>query len=75
MNVKHYDDIDYTVPIPESVYDLLTDEAHRMSMHRSGASAFAHEIDRAHFRYVTFGRKPELEIEIVARTQIAEEMM
>ena len=74
MNVPHYNDIDYSIDVSEDVYIALREDLHRLTMFgNNGLGAFIHEIERAHFRYVNFGRKPELEIEIVARTQIAEE--
>lgn len=75
MKVKHYDDIDYSIIVPEDVYVYFLDEAKRLSFFGSnGLSALRHEIERAHFRYITFGRKPETEMEIVARTMVAEEV-
>lgn len=75
MKVKQYKDIDYAIPVPEDMYIKLYEEATRLSAHgANGFSAFIHEIDSAHFRYANFGRKPELEQEIVARTMVAEEV-
>ena len=75
MKVKQYKDIDYTIPVPEDMYIKFYEEATRLSAHgANGFSAFIHEIDSAHFRYANFGRKPELEQEIVARTMVAEEV-
>ena len=75
MKVKQYKDIDYAIPVPEDMYIKLYEEATRLSAHgANGFSAFTHEIDSAHFRYANFGRRPELEQEIVARTMVAEEV-
>ena len=75
MKVKQYKDIDYAIPVPEDIYIKFYEEATRLSAHgANGFSAFIHEIDSAHFRYANFGRKPELEQEIVARTMVAEEV-
>lgn len=75
MKVKQYNDIDYAIPVPEDMYIKLYEEATRLSAHgTNGTSAFIHEIDRAHFRYANFGRRPELEQEIVGRTMVAEEV-
>lgn len=75
MKVKQYKDIDYATPVPEDMYIKLYEEATRLSAHgANGSSAFIHEIDSAHFRYANFGRRPELEQEIVGRTMVAEEM-
>ena len=76
MKVQHYNDIHYyTIPVPEDMYIKFYEEATRLSAHgANGFSAFIHEIDSAHFRYTNFGRKPELEQEIVARTMVAEEV-
>lgn len=75
MKVKQYKDIDYAIPVPEDIYIKFYEEATRLSAHgANGFSAFIHEIDSAHFRYANFGRRPELEQEIVARTMVAEEV-
>ena len=75
MKVRHYGDIHYLIPVPEDMYIKLYEEATRLSAHgANGFSAFIHEIDSAHFRYANFGRRPELEQEIVARTMVAEEV-
>lgn len=75
MKVKHYEDIDYAIPVPEDMYIRLHEDASRLSAHgANGPSAFIHEIDRAHFRYANLGRRQELEQEIVGRTMVAEEV-
>jgi len=75
LKVKHYEDIDYAIPVPEDMYIKLHEDASSLSAHgANGPSAFIHEIDRAHFRYANLGRRPELEQEIVGRTMVAEEV-
>lgn len=75
MTVKHYEDIDYTIEVPEPLYNALVQEATRMKMFGdNGIAAVRNDIDRAHFRYSNFGRTPELETEIVGRTIVFEEM-
>lgn len=75
MNIKRYEDIDYSIEIPEDVYLYFVEEAKHMAFHgESGKAALRHDIERAYFRYKTFGRTPEREMEIVARTLVFEEM-
>lgn len=75
MTVKHYEDIDYSAMIPEDIYLKFVEEAQHMAFHgESGKAALRHDIERAYFRYKTFGRTPEREMEIVARTLVFEEM-
>lgn len=75
MTVKHYEDIDYTIEVPESLYNALVQEATKMKMWGdNGIAALRHDIERAYFRYKNFGRTPELETEIVGRTIVFEEM-
>jgi len=75
LKAKHYNDIDYSIPVPEDMYIKLYEEATRLSAYgANGSSAFIHEIDSAHFRYANFGRRPELEQEVVGRTMVAEEV-
>lgn len=75
MTVKHYKDVDYTIEVPESLYNALVQEATRMKMFGdNGIAALRNDIDRVHFRYKNFGRSPELETEIVGRTIVFEEM-
>lgn len=76
MTITRYDDIDYSIDVPEDVYSYFKDDINRLRVFgESGFNTFLHEIDRAHFRYVNFGRKSELELEIVARTLVAEEVL
>lgn len=76
MTITRYDDIDYSIDVPEAVYNHFRDDINRLQVFgESGFNTFLHEIDRAHFRYVNFGRKSELELEIVARTLVAEEVL
>ena len=73
--IKRYEDIDYSVMVPEDIYLKFVDEAHRMSIYGdNGKSALKHEIERAYFCYIHFGRKPESALEVVVRTQVFEEM-
>ena len=75
MTVKHYEDIDYTIEVPESLYNALVQEVSRMKMFGdNGIATVRHDIERAYFRYKTFGRTPEREMEIVARTLVFEEV-
>ena len=75
MTVKHYEDIDYSVMVPEDIYLKFVEEARRMAIYGdNGKSALKHEIERAYFRYINFGRKPEKALEVVVRTQVFEEM-
>ena len=75
MTIKHYEDIDYSVMVPEDIYLKFVEEARRMSIYgENGKSALKHEIERAYFRYTHFGRKPENALEVVVRTQVFEEM-
>lgn len=75
MTVKHYDDIDYSVMVPEDIYLKFVEEAHRMAVYGdNGKATLKHEIARAYFRYSHFGRKPESALEVVVRTQVFEEM-
>ena len=75
MTIKHYEDVDYSIEVPEKVYLYFVDEAKHMAFHgESGKAALRHDIERAYFRYKTFGRTPEREMEIVARTLVFEEM-
>lgn len=75
MTVKYYEDIDYTIEVPESLYNALVQEVSRMKMFGdNGIATVRHDIERAYFRYKTFGRTPEREMEIVARTLVFEEV-
>lgn len=75
MTIKHYKDIDYSVMVPEDIYLKFVEEARRMAIYgENGKSAFKYEIERAYFRFTHFGRRPELEQEIVGRTMVAEEV-
>lgn len=75
MTVKHYEDIDYTIEVPESLYNALVQEATKMKVWGdNGIAALRHDIERAYFRYTHFGHTPELEAEIVGRTIVFEEM-
>lgn len=68
-NIHRYEDIDYTIPVSNDMYEKVDADMARVRMFGQD-SAFAmlnREIDRLHFRFKTFGRK-ELEEEIVART-------
>lgn len=75
MTITHYEDIDYSVMVPEDIYLKFVGEARRMAVYdENGKSALKHEIERAYFRYTHFGRKPESALEVVVRTQVFEEM-
>lgn len=75
MTVKHYEDIDYSVMVPEDICLKFMEEARHMAIYgENGKSALQHEIERAYFRYTRFGRKPESALEVVARTQVFEEL-
>lgn len=68
-NIHRYEDIDYTIPVSNDMYEKVDADVARVRMFGQ-ENAFAmlnREIDRLHFRFKTFGRK-ELEEEIVART-------
>lgn len=57
MTIKHYEDIDYSVMVPEDIYLKFVEEARRMAIYgENGKSALKHEIERAYFRYTHFGR-------------------
>ena len=75
MTVKHYEDIDYSVVVPEDIYLKFEEEARRMIIYGdNGKSTLKHEIERAYFRYSHFGRKPESALEVIVSTQVFEEM-
>ena len=58
MTIKHYEDIDYSVMVPEDIYLKFVEEARRMAIYgENGKSALKHEIEQ-----------------VVVRTQVFEEM-
>ena len=76
MVIKRYEDINYDIIVSEEIYNHFRNDAEHIAIvyGDNGKAAIKHDIERAYFRFKNLGRKPEQELEIVARTLVFEEM-
>lgn len=76
IDIPIYEDIDYSKPVSEPIYDALVRESKRMDIARQGSSqsVLRHEIQRLRFKMDNIGRTEALEQEIIARTLVLDEI-